>query len=87
MPLNRLSNFQGLFKIPLINCKVELKLKSTKHCILAAASNKNTNDNPDTIIFTTKDTKLYVPAVTLSAKINQKLPKLLSKKIGSNVSQ
>ena len=31
------------------------------------------------IIFTIKDTKLYVPVVTLSVKRNQKLSKLLSK--------
>ena len=28
----------------------------------------NTIDNPDNIIFTTKDTKLYVPVVTLSER-------------------
>ena len=39
----------------------------------------DTDDNPDTI-FTIKDTKLYVCAITLSAKDNQKLSKLLSKK-------
>ena len=32
-----------------------------------------------TIIFFIKDRKLYVPGVTLSAKDNQKLSKLLSK--------
>ena len=31
------------------------------------------------VIFTIKDTKLYVPVVTLSGKDNQKLSKLLSK--------
>ena len=35
--------------------------------------------NLDNIVFTTKDTKLYAPVVTLSAKVNQKLSKLLSK--------
>ena len=39
----------------------------------------NTNANPKNIIFTIKDTKLYVPVVTSSAKDNQKLSKLLSK--------
>ena len=42
------------------------------------AGNDNTNANPNNIIFTTKDTKLYVSAVTLSARGNQKLPKFLS---------
>ena len=35
--------------------------------------------NSNNIIFPIKDTKLYVPVVTLSAKDNQKLSKLLSK--------
>ena len=37
------------------------------------------NGNDDNIIFTTTDTKLYVPVVILSARDNQKLIKLLSK--------
>ena len=36
--------------------------------------------NSNNIIFPIKDTKLYVPVVTLSAKDNQKLSKLLSKR-------
>ena len=46
---------------------------------MAAAGNDNANDNDDNIIFTIKDTKLYVPVVTLSAKDNRNLSKLLSK--------
>ena len=34
---------------------------------------------PDNIIFTIKETKLYVPVVALSAKDNQKVSKLLNK--------
>ena len=47
----------------------------------AAANENNINEdaNANNIIFTIKDTKLYVPAVTLSTKDNQKLLKLLSK--------
>ena len=41
----------------LINCKVELKIKLTKSCVLAAAGN-DTDANPDNIISTNKDTKL-----------------------------
>ena len=41
--------------------------------------NGNTNANPDSTIFVIKDTKLYVSVVTLSAKDNQKLSKLLRK--------
>ena len=62
----------------LINCKVELKLRRTKHCVLSVAGTDNANgNNDDNIIFTIKDTKLYVPVVTLSARVNQKLSKLL----------
>ena len=46
---------------------------------MSAASANNANANPDNIIFTIKDTKLYVPFVTLSAKDNQKLSKVLRK--------
>ena len=35
--------------------------------ILVKAGNDNTNGNPNNIIFTVKDTKLYVPVVTLSS--------------------
>ena len=38
----------------------------------------NTNANPNNIISTMKDTKLYIPVATLSARDNQELPKLLS---------
>ena len=43
-------------------------------------TNDNNNDNLNRIIFTVKDTRLYAPLVTLSAKDNQKLSKLLSKR-------
>ena len=50
--------------------------------ILFVLGNENDNiDDDSTVkdIFAVKDTKLYVPVVTLSAKDNQKLLKLLSK--------
>ena len=79
MPLKYLSNFERSLKIPLTNSKIELKLKWTKYCVLSVADKDNTNANSNNIIFTIKDTKLYHPAVTLSAKDNQKLSKLLNK--------
>ena len=44
----------------LIKCKVELKLKWTKYCVLSVAGNENTvtEDAYTDIIFTIKDTKL-----------------------------
>ena len=41
--------------------------------------NDNDNDNDNNIIFTIKDTQLYIPVVNLIARNNQKLSKLLSK--------
>ena len=69
----------------LINCNVELKLKWTKYCILSAAGNENhsdndNDDNANKIIFNIKDTKLFVPVKTLSARDNQTLSKFLSKR-------
>ena len=65
--------------MPLIHCKVELKLKCTKYCVLSAAGNDNANANLNNIVFTIEDTKLFVSVKTLSASDNQKLSKLLSK--------
>ena len=75
--LKYLSNFWCSIEMSIINCKIELKW--TKYRILSANSNNNANNNPNNIIFTIKDTKLYVPVVILSAKDNKKLSKLLSK--------
>ena len=41
--------------------------------------NDNADANSDNITFTIKDTKSYVPVVTLTSKDNEKLSKLLSK--------
>ena len=78
VPLKYLSNFWRSLEMPLINCKAELKLKWSNYCVLSVAGNGNANGNDDNIIFTIKDTKLYVPVVTLSARDNQKLSKLIS---------
>ena len=63
----------------LINCKVKLKLKSTNYYVLSASGVDNDENKNDKITFTIKETKLYIPAVTLSARDNQKLLKRLSK--------
>ena len=64
VPLQYLNNFWRSLEMPLINCKVELKLKWTKYCVLFVAGNESqsyndNNDNANKIIFTIKDTKLY----------------------------
>ena len=81
VPLKYLSDFWRSLEMLLIDCKVELKLRSSKHCVLSVAvvDNANGNNDDNNTIFTIKDTKLYVPVVTLSARDNQKLSKLLSK--------
>ena len=45
MPLKYLSNFRRTLEMLLINCKVELKLRQTKHCVLAAAGADNVDAN------------------------------------------
>ena len=46
---------------------------------MSASGADNDNANPNNIIFTIKDTKLYVPVVTLSEEDDPKLSKLCSK--------
>ena len=54
-----------------MNCKVELKVKWTKYCVLYVAGNENNiNEDADgkNIIFTIKGTKSYVPVVNMLTK-------------------
>ena len=46
---------------------------------VGGTDNANGKNDDNNIIFTIKDTKLYVPVVTLSARDNKKLSKFLSK--------
>ena len=57
--------------MPSINCKVELKLKWTRYRVLSEAGADNVNANSNNIIFTIKDTKWYVPVVTLSKLVRK----------------
>ena len=53
-----------------------------KYSVLAAAGNEKLSDdgnNNANIIFPITDTKFYVPVVTLLARDNQKLSKLLTR--------
>ena len=79
--LKYLSNFWGSLEIPVINSKVELKIRWIKHCVLSVGDNDNANGNngDNNIFFTIKDTKLYVPIVTSSARYSQRLSKHISK--------
>ena len=81
-PLKNLSNFWRSLNIPLINCEVELILTWFKNCVLIDKPTREADcdapivreiDNPENAIFEITDTKLYVPAVTLSKKDDIKL--------------
>ena len=52
--LKYLSNSWRQLEMSLINCKVELKLKWTKYCVLSAKGNDN--DNANNIFFALTDT-------------------------------
>ena len=59
---------------------------------MSATRTNDADANPDNIIFAVKDTKLYVPVVTLSERNNQILSKSFSKDlnnqfIGMNIKQ
>ena len=59
--------------------KSRIKRKWTKYCVLTVAAADNNDANSNNIIFTIKDTKLYVPFAALFAKDNQKLSNTFSK--------
>ena len=70
--------------MPLDNCKIELKLKWTKYCLLSAAGTGDINNiDSNNIVFTIRNLKFYVPVGFLSARNNQKLSKLHSKRFES----
>ena len=52
MSLKDFSNFWRSLEIPLINCKVELKLEFTNYCVLSAADADINDANSNNIIFT-----------------------------------
>ena len=67
VPLQYLSNFWRTLEMPLINCEINLILTWSVNCVISnAAANQATT-------FTITDTKLYVPAATLSIDDNTKL--------------
>ena len=60
VPLKYLINFWRSLEMPLINCKVQLKLEWTNYFALSAAgndNNSNENTNANNIISTIKDKK------------------------------
>ena len=71
VPLKYQCNFWRSFEMPLIKCKVKIKLHEQNVVFqLCFFVIDNTNANPENIIFTIKDVKLCVPVVALSVKDN-----------------
>ena len=68
VPLKYLSNFWRTLEMPLINCKVNLILTWSSTCVVVSTNNAN-----EDATFTTTNTRLYVPVVTLSTQENTKL--------------
>ena len=63
VPLKYLSNFFRSLEMPLINCKIKSNLTWKKECVLSTEAGN--------AVFIIKDTKLYVPVVTLSKEDNK----------------
>ena len=82
MPLKYLSNFWRTLDIPLINCEVTLTLSWSENCVITCKATREADpyadpavdesNNPINATFEIKDTKLYVPVVTLSAENDNK---------------
>ena len=72
IPLKHLSNFWRVLNITLINCEVELILTWSENSVLADMTTRDAEGDNPTIVapsgatFKIKETKLYVPVVTLS---------------------
>ena len=81
VPFKYLSNFWRTLDMPLINCEVSLILTWSENCVITskatrdAAPTVDAINNPTGAIFKIRETKLYVPVVTLSAENDNKLLK------------
>ena len=70
VPLKYLSNFFRSLEMPLINCKIKLNLTWKKEFVLLTLDDDDANPE-NNAVFVINDTKLYVPAVTLSKEDNK----------------
>ena len=73
VPLKYQSNFWKSLEMPLINCKVEMKLIWTSRCVLFAAGADNDDANPNNV----KDTKLCVHTKKLSILLSKGFERLV----------
>ena len=75
VPLKYVSSFLRSLEMPLVNCKIDLELTWHKDCMIS-----NVNAAAGQVVsFMITNTKLSVPAVTLSTKDNTNLTKQLNK--------
>ena len=79
--LKYLSNFFRSLEMPLINCKIHIKLNWNKNCVMYGAATCADGDNVNNreTTFKITSTKLYVSIVTLLSEDNIHLTKHLNK--------
>ena len=80
---------ENTINIPLINCEINLILTWSENCVITSKATRDADpdadpavvavNNPTNATFKIKDTKLYVPVVTLSTKDDNKLLEQLKK--------
>ena len=78
VPLKYLRNFWRSLEMLQINCKIHFELNWNKDCVIPTIADTT---------FKITNTKLHVPIVTLSSKVNVKLVKLLEEGFKSPVYQ
>ena len=71
IPLKYLGNFWRALNIPLMSCEVSLELKWDKNCVITSLEQRdigggNRDNAPTGATLAINESKLYVPAVTLS---------------------
>ena len=74
VPLKYVSNFFRSLEMPLVNCKINLELTWHKDCMISSVNAAA----GQAVSFMIRNTKLYVPIVTLSTKDNTNLTKQLN---------
>ena len=86
MSLKHLGKFLTSLNIPLVNCEESLALSWSATCVITSmekrilvAGQPNRRDSSTNATFKIKDTKWYVPVVTLSAENDNKLLEELKK--------
>ena len=70
LSLKYFSNFWKPLEMLLTNCEINVIITWYENCVISSAIKKTK--------FTIKDTKIYVPIVTLSTQVNAKLLELLN---------